>query len=115
MTLKMNRRHFAGFGAAVLATPMLARFAQAQDPLKIRFSAVFSEQDIRAEMMRKFVEGIGPGFAYDQVVPAVERILKAYLSHRKDAGEDFLQAYRRLGMEPFKAALYQTAEAQDAA
>ncbi|MCB5409255.1 nitrite/sulfite reductase [Pseudogemmobacter faecipullorum] len=57
----------------------------------------------------------GPGFAYDQVVPAVERILKAYLSHRKDAGEDFLQAYRRLGMEPFKAALYQTAEAQDAA
>lgn len=65
MTLKMNRRHFAGFGAAVLATPMLARFAQAQDPLKIRFSAVFSEQDIRAEMMRKFIDGIGPGFAYE--------------------------------------------------
>ena len=51
-------------------------------------------------------ERTGPGFAYDEVVPAVERIILAYLSHREGPGETFLQAYRRLGAEPFKAALY---------
>lgn len=65
MTIKVTRRSFAALGAAVLATPFVARIAHAQDPVKIRFSAVFSEQDIRAEMMKKFVEGIGPGFAYE--------------------------------------------------
>ena len=48
----------------------------------------------------------GPGFAYDEIVPAVERIIEAYLDVREDASETFLQTYRRLGMEPFKAALY---------
>ncbi|WP_395541364.1 TRAP transporter substrate-binding protein DctP [Neotabrizicola sp. sgz301269] len=65
MTIKVTRRSFAVLGAAVLATPFVSRIANAQDPVKIRFSAVFSEQDIRAEMMKKFVEGIGPGFAYE--------------------------------------------------
>jgi len=48
----------------------------------------------------------GPGFSYDQIVPAVERIVMAYLELRADADETFLQTYKRLGMEPFKAALY---------
>jgi sulfite reductase (NADPH) hemoprotein beta-component len=48
----------------------------------------------------------GPGFSYDHIVPAIERIVMAYLSLRADAGETFLQTYRRLGMEPFKMALY---------
>jgi sulfite reductase (NADPH) hemoprotein beta-component len=48
----------------------------------------------------------GPGFSYDQIVPAIERIVMAYLKLRADAGETFLQTYRRLGMEPFKTALY---------
>lgn len=65
MTIEVTRRSFAVLGAAVLATPFVSRIANAQDPVKIRFSAVFSEQDIRAEMMKKFVEGIGPGFAYE--------------------------------------------------
>ncbi|MCC5958788.1 MAG: nitrite/sulfite reductase [Rhodobacteraceae bacterium] len=56
----------------------------------------------------------GPGFAYDQIVPAVERILRAYLDLRRDRSETFLQAYRRLGADPFKAALYHT-EQEDAA
>ncbi len=48
----------------------------------------------------------GPGFVYDAIVPAVERLIYAYLDLRVDADETFLQAYRRLGQAPFKAALY---------
>jgi sulfite reductase (NADPH) hemoprotein beta-component len=59
-------------------------------------------------------EKTGPGFAYDQVVPAVERIVLAYLELRHSAEETFLETYRRLGIGPFKAALYETG-AQDAA
>ncbi|MEL6679281.1 MAG: nitrite/sulfite reductase, partial [Pseudomonadota bacterium] len=50
----------------------------------------------------------GPGFAYDEIVPAVERIIGAYLDLRQGPEETFLAAYARLGMEPFKAALYAT-------
>ena len=52
----------------------------------------------------------GPGFAYDEIVPAVERIVETYLEQRESAEEEFLQTYRRVGMEPFKAALYPAAE-----
>jgi sulfite reductase (NADPH) hemoprotein beta-component len=51
-------------------------------------------------------EKTGPGFAYDQVVPAIERIVLAYLELREGPGETFLDAFRRVGIEPFKAALY---------
>ncbi|PWJ10911.1 nitrite/sulfite reductase [Jannaschia seohaensis] len=51
-------------------------------------------------------ERAGPGFAYDQIVPAVERLVRAYLKLRRDTDETFLAAYRRLGAAPFKAALY---------
>ncbi|MDA8747890.1 nitrite/sulfite reductase, partial [Litoreibacter sp.] len=51
-------------------------------------------------------ERAGPGFAYDQIVPAIERIIDAYLDLRSDADETFITAYRRLGMAPFKEALY---------
>ena len=57
----------------------------------------------------------GPGFAYDEIIPAIERILRAYLALRQDASETFLQAYRRTGLAPFKAALYGAESAQDAA
>ena len=56
-------------------------------------------------------ERAGPGFAYDQIVPAIERILRAYLDLRLGREESFLAAYRRVGMEPFKAALYGAAGA----
>ncbi|MDS9469583.1 TRAP transporter substrate-binding protein DctP [Paracoccus sp. MBLB3053] len=65
MTIKVTRRRFAALGAAAMAAPFVARMAHAADPIKLRFSAVFSEQDIRAQMMKKFVEGIGPDFAYE--------------------------------------------------
>ena len=48
----------------------------------------------------------GPGFSAEDIVPAIERIVDAYLDHRDSAEETFLQAYRRLGMAPFKTALY---------
>ena len=53
----------------------------------------------------------GPGFAYDEIIPAIERIVYAYLDLRTDESEQFLQTYRRVGMEPFKSALYEKAEA----
>ncbi|MEL6466701.1 MAG: nitrite/sulfite reductase [Pseudomonadota bacterium] len=49
---------------------------------------------------------VGPGFAADEVVPAVERIVDTYLELRKDEAEAFIDTYRRTGLAPFKAALY---------
>ena len=60
-------------------------------------------------------EKVGPGFAYDDIVPAIERIVLAYLDIRTDADETFLQTYRRLGVAPFKTALYGEDGAKDAA
>lgn len=48
----------------------------------------------------------GRGFSYTEIVPAIERLVYAYLDMRQSAAETFLETYRRLGMEPFKAALY---------
>ncbi|MEY8882783.1 nitrite/sulfite reductase [Donghicola sp. XS_ASV15] len=55
-------------------------------------------------------ERAGPGFSYDQIVPAVERLMLAYLELRDSAEERFIDAYRRVGPAPFKAALYPEAE-----
>ena len=60
-------------------------------------------------------EKTGPGFAYDQVVPAIERLIQTYLEVRLEPGEAFLQTYRRLGIAPFKTALYGAEGARDAA
>lgn len=47
----------------------------------------------------------GPGFSEDGIVDAVETVTNVYLDKR-EAGERFLDTYRRLGMDPFKEALY---------
>lgn len=57
----------------------------------------------------------GPGFAYDEIVPAVERLVRAYMELRESPKETFLEAYRRLGAAPFKAALYPEEERNRAA
>lgn len=51
-------------------------------------------------------ERAGPGFAYDEVVDAIERLVRAYLDIRESAQETFLDTYKRTGAAPFKAALY---------
>ena len=47
----------------------------------------------------------GPGFDEAGIVDAVETVTELYLDRRED-GERFLDTYRRIGMEPFKEALY---------
>ncbi|MHA6722868.1 nitrite/sulfite reductase [Sphingomonas sp. RS2018] len=47
----------------------------------------------------------GPGFDEDGVVDAIEKVTDLYLAERTD-GERFLDTYRRLGMTPFKDAIY---------
>ena len=47
----------------------------------------------------------GPGFDEDGIVDAVETVTNVYLAKRAE-GERFLDTYRRVGMEPFKEALY---------
>ena len=59
-------------------------------------------------------ERAGPGFAYDEIVPAIERLIHAYLELRLDENEEFLATYRRLGLAPFKTALYPEAKANAA-
>ena len=55
----------------------------------------------------------GPGFSYEEVVDAVERIVDAYRALRKNEDEDFLTAFRRVGMQPFKEALYENSKGAD--
>ncbi len=49
----------------------------------------------------------GPGFSEQDIVGAIDTIVETYVANRRDASEDFLTAYRRLGMAPFKKALYE--------
>ncbi|MEL3892155.1 TRAP transporter substrate-binding protein DctP [Ferrovibrio sp. MS7] len=73
MSMHTTRRRFlAGTAQATMLAAGLAGFpaivsreAQAQAKPKLRFSAVFSEQDIRAEMMKKFAEGVAGDFVFE--------------------------------------------------
>ncbi len=47
----------------------------------------------------------GPGFSEEGIVDAVETAADVYLRERTE-GERFLDTYRRIGMTPFKEALY---------
>ena len=47
----------------------------------------------------------GPGFDEDGIVDAVERTVEKYREVRQE-GERFLDTYRRVGIEPFKEAIY---------
>ena len=55
-------------------------------------------------------ERLGPGLAAEDVPEAVERIVGVYLGERR-AGESFIEAVRRLGLSPFKAAFQEVADA----
>jgi sulfite reductase (NADPH) hemoprotein beta-component len=47
----------------------------------------------------------GPGFSEDGVVDAIERVTNTYIQVR-EGKERFVDTYRRVGMEPFKEAIY---------
>ena len=51
-------------------------------------------------------ERVGPGFGADEILDAVSRIIGVYMDGRLDADEVFIAFYRRVGIAPFKAALY---------
>ncbi|QDZ01583.1 TRAP transporter substrate-binding protein DctP [Nitratireductor mangrovi] len=61
--IEFTRRTLVAAGSA-LALTAFATVATAQEKIGLRFSAVFSEQDIRAEMMKRFAEAIGEDFDY---------------------------------------------------
>jgi len=58
---------------------------------------------------------LGPGFKADDIIPAVERLITAYLDLRLDDTETFLATFRRLGRNPFKTAVYAAKEKHHAA
>ena len=52
---------------------------------------------------------LGPALPADRVASAVDQLVGAYLNVRAD-GERFLDTYRRVGLEPFKEAVYAQAD-----
>jgi len=56
---------------------------------------------------------VGPGFSSENVVGAVETIVETYMGLRKDQTETFLDAFRRVGIAPFKEALYERSAGSD--
>lgn len=52
-------------------------------------------------------ERAGPGVDADEVVPALERVIKVYLDTRTDSAETFQATHKRIGSEPFKKAIYE--------
>jgi TRAP-type transport system periplasmic protein len=63
MKIVSTRRQFLVGTTIVAATAALPVFAQEKP--KLRFSAVFSEQDIRAEMMKQFADAIKDDFTFE--------------------------------------------------
>ncbi|MBZ9657232.1 TRAP transporter substrate-binding protein DctP [Phyllobacterium lublinensis] len=63
MAFEINRRRF--FGVSAAATAVFALPAMAQDKPVLKFSAVFSEQDIRAQMMKSFKDAIKDSFTLE--------------------------------------------------
>jgi len=53
---------------------------------------------------------LGPSFPAEDVADAIETIIATYRANRLE-GEEFLATYRRIGRDPFKAALYGNPEA----
>ena len=48
---------------------------------------------------------LGPSFSAEEVPDVIEKVLKTFVNNRKE-DESFLSAYRRMGMDKFKEAVY---------
>ncbi len=56
-------------------------------------------------------ERTGPGFSAGHLLAAVDTIIDVYLESRTGREETFIACYRRIGMAPFRQALYSTPNA----
>jgi len=56
---------------------------------------------------------VGPGFSSENVVEAIETIVDTYMGLRREESETFLEAFRRVGLAPFKEALYERSAGSD--
>jgi len=55
---------------------------------------------------------VGPAFSSDQIVNAIDTVVETYLKNRSSGAERFIDTYRRVGIDPFKEALYGPAQAR---
>lgn len=51
-------------------------------------------------------EILGPGFSGDDVAGAIDTLVNRYVELRNETSEAFLEVVKRVGLEPFKEALY---------
>ena len=56
-------------------------------------------------------EKMGPGFSEPELMLALDRLFVTYLRLREASSERFADAVQRLGVEPFRNALYEVARA----
>ena len=59
----------------------------------------------RADEKARVGDGLGPALPFDKVAGAVDALVEAYLRERVD-GERFIDTYERVGLGPFKEAVY---------
>ena len=52
---------------------------------------------------------LGPSFAQDDMPDVIEKIIDVYLDNRQD-GENFLNTYNRIGIDPYKERVYANAD-----
>lgn len=64
MRSRINRRYFLAAGASALALGALPQ-VQAQTRTKLRFSAAFTEQDLRADAYKSFATAIKDGYDFE--------------------------------------------------
>ena len=59
-------------------------------------------------------ERLGPAIGKDSVAETIAELLSVYLEQRAE-GERFIETYRRIGVEPFRARVYNNGVRREAA
>ncbi len=68
-----------------------------------------------ADLSMEIGKRAGRGFSAEELLPAIERLIAAYLDLRTSRDESFLACLKRLGHAPFVEALYPKKESQNVA
>jgi len=68
-----------------------------------------------ADLSMEIGKSAGRGFSAEEILPAIERLIAAYLDLRTSRDESFLSSLKRLGHAPFIEALYPKMENQNVA